>query len=324
MKAGSIRRVRSKIVRGFLRVYLSVNRRIWVRIPTFLRLCSCGRAYGRHLHALVQRLSERGQSHGTFFFRNRPELELVCRLLDPLTPGSSMDLCVLACSKGAEVYSILWAIRNARPDLRINTKAVDIFREILEFADRGVYLRNGPEVLKVGSPVNPGEIADATWKGQRLSIFERITGKELEEMFEVEVHQARIRSWLKEGITWITGDAMDPKLVRLLGAQDMVVANRFLCHMNPEAAEKCLCNIVRLVKPGGYLFVSGVDLEVRTKVARDLGWQPVLDLLKEVHEGDSSLRKGWPLEWWGLEPFCYDRSDWKIRYASVFQIGKGP
>jgi len=41
-------------------------------------------------------------------------------------------------------------------------------------------------------------------------------------------------------------------------------------------------NIARLVKPGGYL----VDLEVRTRVARSLGWKPVGDLLRETHEGD--------------------------------------
>ena len=101
----------------------------------------------------------------------------------------------------------------------------------------------------------------------------------------------------------------------------MVVANRFLCHMEPAAAERCLRNIARLVKPGGYLFVSGIDLDVRTRVARGMGWKPVSDMIRDIHEGDPSLRRGWPLEYWGLEPFCDDRSDWRIRYASVFQIG---
>src|SRR5262249_30318294 len=76
------------------------------------------------------------------------------------------------------------------------------------------------------------------------------------------------------------------------------------------------------VKPGGYLFVSGIDLNVRTKVARDLGWKPVPDLIRDIHEGDPSLRQGWPLQYWGLEPFWDDRSDWSIRSASVFQIGE--
>jgi hypothetical protein len=110
-------------------------------------------------------------------------------------------------------------------------------------------------------------------------------------------------------------------MVSALGPQDIVVANRFLCHMGPEAAEECLRNIVGLVKPGGYIFVSGVDLDVRARVARAMDWKPITDLIKEIHEGDSSLRNGWPLEYWGLEPFRDDRTDWQFRYASVFQIG---
>ena len=61
-------------------------------------------------------------------------------------------------------------------------------------------------------------------------------------------------------------DAADPELINILGPQDMVVASNFLCHMAPADAEKCLGNIAQLVSPGGYLFVSGVDLDVRTKV----------------------------------------------------------
>jgi SAM-dependent methyltransferase len=140
-------------------------------------------------------------------------------------------------------------------------------------------------------------------------------------MFQVDGDRSSIRPWLREGITWTRGDAGDPELVRALGPQDIVVANRFLCHMDPLAAEKCLRNIGRLVKPGGYLFVSGIDLDVRTKVARDMGWKPVSELLREIHEGDPSLQCGWPLEYWGLEPFDDSRADWRIRYASIFQMG---
>jgi len=94
--------------------------------------------------------------------------------------------------------------------------------------------------------------------------------------------------------------------------------------MEPAAAERCLRNIAGLVKPGGYIFVSGVDLDVRTKVAKELAWKPVPDLIREIHEGDFSLAMGWPLEWWGQEPFCEDHPDWRIRYASVFRIGETP
>ena len=247
------------------------------------------------------------------------------RLLTQKAHGSRLDISVLACSKGAEVYSILWAIRSARPDLKLTTHAVDISQEILEFAERGVYSRNGSDVSQAPEHESIAARGDVNWntcRDQTGSIFERMTEEEMQEMFEVEGDQARVRPWLKEGIIWLRGDAGDPELAGVLGPQDMVVANRFLCHMEPAAAEACLRNIGRLVRPGGYLFVSGIDLDVRTRVAREMGWKPVTDMMREVHEGDVSLRNGWPLEYWGLEPFDDGRPDWTIRYASVFQIGE--
>ena len=139
-------------------------------------------------------------------------------------------------------------------------------------------------------------------------------------MFDREGDQVTVKPPFRDGIIWRVGDAGDPGLVDALGLQDIVVANRFLCHMYPEEAEACLRNLARLVRPGGYLFVSGVDLNVRCKVARELGWRPVTDMIMEIHEGDISLRRDWPLEYWGLEPFDEGRSDWRMRYASVFQL----
>jgi chemotaxis methyl-accepting protein methylase len=246
------------------------------------------------------------------------------RLVDQKAHGSHLDISVLACSKGAEVYSIVWAIRSAFPDLRFNMHAVDISQEILEFAERGVYSLAIPDPSNASNDEGFTERGDVTWntcRDQNAPIFERMTDEEVEAMFEVEGDQANVRPWLKEGITWLHGDADDPELVSALGPQDMVVANRFLCHMEPAAAERCLRNLARLVKPGGYLFVSGIDLDVRTRVAQEMRWKPVADLMREIHEGDPSLRCGWPLEYWGLEPFYDDRPDWMIRYASVFQIG---
>jgi len=242
--------------RTFVGTYLGLSRRIWNRLPDFLRTGYPGRVYGRHLHALVCHHSERYQNHSTFFLRNRPEMDLMCQLLKKKPQGASLDLCILACSKGAEVYSILWAIKSARPDLKVKTYAIDISREILDFAERGIYSRRSLDIVSSENHQNGSKAKDATWRDQNVSIFERLTEQEVKSMFEVEGDQAKIRPWLKEGITWRTGDATDPQLGKSLGPQEIVVANRFLCHMPPPLAEKCLRNIGTLVKPGGHLFVS--------------------------------------------------------------------
>ena len=305
--------------------YLRQSRRIWNNLPTTIREGRLGRAYGKHLHHLVCRYGDRRQSHSTFFLRNRPELELMLQLLEHTSQNARINLSVVACSKGAEVYSFLWKIRSTRPDLTVIASAVDISQEVIDFAAVGTYSLKSIDATTTPDHEQTGQAVDMNWKDQlwgqqALSMFERMTAGEIYQMFEVTGDQAMVRPWLKQGITWLAGDATDPNFAAALGPQDIVVANRFLCHMEPATAEACLRNIAHLVKPGGYIFVSGVDLDVRAKVARDLGWQPVTHLIKEVHEGDFSLITGWPLEYWGLEPFCQGPVDWRVRFASVFRI----
>jgi chemotaxis methyl-accepting protein methylase len=312
---------------GLARPRLFVAGQLWKHIPPSLRALSPVRSYGMHLHAAVRRHVGRRQYFGTFFFRNRPELELIGRLVARAHHGSSWGVSVLACSKGAEVYSIAWTIRSARPDLKLSLHAVDISSDILAFAEGGVYsLRSDdvPNGAHSSAVVGAQGVTWNTCRDQNASIFERMTDPEMQGMFDRDADQVSVKPWLREGIFWHRADAGDPDLADLLGPQDMVVANRFLCHMEPLAAERCLRNITRLVAPGGYLFVSGVDLDVRTKVAQERGWWPVTELLGEIHEGDPSLRRGWPLEYWGLEPFGAQRRASLVRYASVFQLGEAP
>ena len=299
-----------------------MNILIWNYLLASLASWRPVRRYGCHLHSLIQLRATRSQSVGTFFFRNRPELELLIRLLDQKRESSTLNVTVLGCSKGAEVYSISYAIRCARADLKVRLCAIDISKDILEFAEAGVYSLTGHDGSGAPSPGSValgGDLVTRTSKDQPSSIFERMSFAEITAMFDRDGDHVRVKPRFREGINWHLGDAGDPGLVGALGLQDIVVANRFLCHMHPEEAEECLRNLARLVKPCGYLFVSGVDLGVRSKVARELGWRPVTELISEIHEGDPSLRRDWPLEYWGLEPLDQDWIDWKMRYASVFQ-----
>jgi chemotaxis methyl-accepting protein methylase len=212
-------------------------------------------------------------------------------------------MAIMGCSNGAEVYSILATIRSARPALNVKMHAVDISQEVLDLAQEGAYSLTSPEL--VGEP-----------------IFERLTEAEIQKMFERSGERVKVQSWIKEGIVWHLGDAADPKMLHVLGDQDIVVANNFLCHMNPQDAETCLRHVARIVKPGGYLVVSGIDLNVRTKVAAELRWKPVTASLEDVHAGDYVMRRDWPWRYWGLEPLDKGRHDWVVRYATVFQLGE--
>lgn len=312
-----------KIARKYVgRPYLLINIWIWNHLLASVKSLPSVSRYGCHLQGLIQ-LRQRTQYVGTFFFRNRPELELLICLLVQFRAGFPVNITILGCSKGAEVYSLSYAIRSRLPDLKVHLLASDICKEVVDFAEAGTYSLEHEEGSGGGSRISlgrGGNMAIMTAEDQRRSIFERMSPEEMDALFERDGAQVRVRPRFRDGISWHVLDANDAGLVEALGLQDIVFANRFLCHMPPAAAEACLRNLARVVKSGGYLFVSGVDLAVRSKVARELGWKPVMELIGEIHEGDPSLRRDWPLQYWGLEPFDRGREDWEIRYASVFQI----
>jgi chemotaxis methyl-accepting protein methylase len=94
----------------------------------------------------VCRRANHQQFFGTFFLRNRPELEQIRRVIQSQPHGSTLRIAVLGCSTRAEVYSLLWTVRSARPDLKLQTRAVDISPEILRIAETAVYTSDSSEL----------------------------------------------------------------------------------------------------------------------------------------------------------------------------------
>jgi chemotaxis methyl-accepting protein methylase len=283
--------------------FLGLHYRLWPNLTPSFTARKPVSMYGRVINALVRRYVDRTVYFGTFFLRNRPQLEVIRRLSFRVQHNSTLNLSILGCSNGAEVFSILSVLKKSCPELKIVTHAIDISPDVVAIAKKGAYSISSPELV--------GE-----------AIFQRLSEPEIGEMFEQSSKdQVTIRPWISEGIDWLVGDVRDPEVLNRLGLQDIVVANNFLCHMKPAQAEQCLLGIANLVRPGGYLVVSGVDLPVRKKVAMSQGWQPLTELLEEVHDGDSALRRDWPINYWGLEPLDKNRRNWVHHYAAIFQIG---
>jgi len=285
-----------------INAYLRLNRVLWHNLPTSIITAPAMRSYGSFLHKLARMQGDRGQAFATFFLRNRPQLELIRRLAARRGNGDPLRVAVLGCSTGAEAYSVAWTIRSERPDMSLILHAVDISKQAIEIGRRGSY------------PLTDSQLTNT-------DIFERVAESEAKELFDTDGDIMTVKSWLREGIEWSVGDAATPEIQDALGQHDLVVANNFLCHMQPELAARCLRNIARLVKPHGFLVVSGIDLDIRGSVADDLGWRVIGELLEEIHEGDWCMRNLWPCHYVGLEPLNKNRPDWRLRYATAFQVG---
>jgi hypothetical protein len=118
---------RIRVLRKFVgRPFLLMSEWIWSRLLSSFTTARPVLIYGNFIHSLVKLQAARSQYHGTYFLRNRPELELIRALSNRRPQNSTLSITVLACSNGAEVYSILWTIRSERPDLKLIVNAIDI------------------------------------------------------------------------------------------------------------------------------------------------------------------------------------------------------
>ncbi len=290
---------KSYIIRKIGSWVLDISQYIWERLPESVLQTSVARSYGRLMHKVVQVRDTRWQSSWTYFLRNRAEMDLVHEIVERKQLGANVSILVLACSIGMEVYSVQWRLQDLKQKFNIRLHGMEIQEESLDMAKKGEY------------PLPQYE-----------KHLERLTDKERDEFFYIENESACVHPWLKEDIEWSVGDACDPYLADKLGVQDIVIANRFLCHMYSKDAENCLNNITRLVAVNGYLFVTGIDLEVRQKVMQRADFLPVPDHLEEIHNGDYPLiKEGWPWTYYGLEPMPSnpDKDNYLSRYAMVYQ-----
>jgi chemotaxis methyl-accepting protein methylase len=268
---------------------------LWNALPERIRSWRSTQAIGRLVHRRVCRVQERvAANYYTRFFRNLPQLEVFRDLVLQRPEGKPLKVVSLGCSTGAELYSALWIVRTARPRQQVHALGIDLSERCIHRAAAGEYPLDSKEVARV---------SEVTY----------------EHLFTRDRDTLRVQDWLREGVAWRVGNVCSPDLASELGSQDIVLANNFLFHMSPEQSTICLRNIARLTAHDGYLFIWGVDRDVRMRVVRDLGLVPVVARLVDIYTADESALKAWPLLYWGVEPMRGGARDWPLRYTTVFK-----
>ena len=292
---------RSKIARRLIgRPAWLLSKCLWRVLPARTHGWRAVRGLGRFIFTLSVMRSDSAVGQTTCFLRNRAELDEYVRLVEDHPPGGSFNLAVIGCSTGCEVFSILWRLRSARPDLEVEACATDISPSVIAAARDARYPIDAREIrgFEYGMPLSEAEV---------------------EAIFDRDGDMLRVKPSFRVGITWRVSDIGDRASVSSLGRFDLVVANNVLIRMSLPQAAACVRNLVSLVTPRGHLFVSGVNLDARTQVAQQLGLEPVADNMEKLHNG-TLLRSAWPLFPYGLEPFDARRHDAKYRYCPLFRV----
>ena len=271
---------------------------VWKQLPDSILSTTLFRACGTRIHEMISRRERQllgGYCRCTFtrFFRNIPLLEVLRDLAARKAVGSGLSITSIGCSTGAELYSLLWYIRSARPDLEIKACGLDVSESVIAKASAGTFSRSDEELAYLSET-------------------------DVAALFDGEGDVLKIKPFLGRGLRWLMADALDSGLSKILEPQDLVLANNFLGPFLEAEAEKCLLNISRVVKPEGYLVLFGVDLDLRARWVKRQGYLPITDRIEQVHAGDRSMLN-WPWTRWGLEPLEKRRADWQTRYAVVFQ-----
>jgi SAM-dependent methyltransferase len=256
--------------------------------------------YGRYVQGRNRaRQPRRPDSEHTFFLRNRVQFEVLRDLVRDWSRGPRLRIASIGCSTGAELYSALWSAHTTRPDLELVGLGLDISEASLAAARVARYNRTGREL-------------------------ERLTASRVDDLiagglFIDEGESVTVPGWYRECARWDLASVFDSSLGERLGPQDIVFVNNVLCHFQDPQAEQALRNIAGLVDQGGYLFLAGVNPDVKVRGITSLGLTPTSDRVEELYNGDANALTRWPMTYWAPEPFDRKRRDWLLRYGTIFQ-----
>jgi hypothetical protein len=91
--------------------------------------------------------------------------------------------------------------------------------------------------------------------------------------------------------------------------------------MDPESAEKAFWKILKLVRGNGAMFIDGTDPELRIRLTREAGLEPLEFRFKEIYD---HTRKHISYNWWkhyyGREPYLFFKKDKVRRYGTIFFV----
>jgi chemotaxis methyl-accepting protein methylase len=257
--------------------------------------------YGVWRHRVLLATCDRTQRHTYTCFRRSPtQLEALVGpvyrdFLGGPSLGRPLEILVLACSNGAEAYTLASVLTKSLPGVDFRILAADLHEEMIEIASRASY---SPEEALQSQFVTPEFVADT---------FDLIDGRYV------------VKPELRARVTFRQANLLSEDLHTRFGPADIVTAQNVLFHLAPADAEKAFGNIVRLLRPRAALFIDGMDQTLRIAVTEKHGLQPLPYKRRKIYE---EIRVHTPIDWWryywGSEPYSRLRTRRSRRYGTIF------
>jgi len=234
----------------------------------------------------------------TCFLRAPSQLKLLSGpILDHLGRPQRLDITLLACSNGAEPYTIASWLMQSVPELDFHIRASDLHPEMVAHAEAAVYTRE--EVLH----------------------SDYMTDRFLKATFEPHGEGYVVRPEVRARVSFSQASLLDGDGLRAaFGQAPLVIAQNVLFHLAPADANAAFANLVTLTAPGGVMMVEGMDLDLREEATARHRLTPFTQNLKKIHE---ETRVHTPARWWrfywGTEPFMGTHPNAQRRYATAFK-----
>ena len=256
--------------------------------------------YARLAHHRVLSSGRRSQSHiYTSFHRSPYQLEALTSRVIPFIgrgmPPRNLSINVVACSTGAEPYTITSELIAKFPELDFNVCASDLHEDTVARAKAAQY--TSAEVF----------------------LNEDIPDEFVVRTFDRAGEDHIIKPEIRKKVSFTRADLLDPTFATRFEPADIVFAQNVLFHLDPADAVIAFDNILGLLKDRSALFVDGMELDMRERMTAKAGLTPLTYKCREIH---SHARRHSPARWWkyyyGAEPYLVFRRGRQRRYSTIF------
>ncbi len=259
--------------------------------------------YARLAHRRVLSSGRRSQSHiYTSFHRSPHQLEALTSHVIPFIgrgmPPRTLSINVVACSTGAEPYTVTSELIAKFPELDFNVCASDLHEDTIARAKAAQY--TSAEVF----------------------LNEDIPDEFVVRTFDRAGEDHIIKPEIREKVSFTCADLLDPSLATQFEAADIVFAQNVLFHLGPADAVTAFDHILGLLKDRSALFIDGMELDMKERMTAKAGLAPLAYKCREIY---SYARRHVPARWWrycyGAEPYLVFRGGRQRRYSTIFLRG---